>query len=34
VKNYLAGAGSIGGAVEAFVREVKSGEFPSPEYCY
>ena len=21
-------------AVEAFVREVKSGEFPSPEYCY
>lgn len=34
VKNYLAGAGSIGAAVEAFVREVKSGEFPSPEYCY
>ena len=34
VKNYLAGAGSIAAAVEAFVREVKSGEFPSPEYCY
>lgn len=34
VKNFMAGTGSIGGAVEAFVREVKSGEFPSPEYCY
>ncbi|MDO8794894.1 MAG: 3-methyl-2-oxobutanoate hydroxymethyltransferase [Vicinamibacterales bacterium] len=34
VKNYLAGAGSIAAAVEAFVREVKDGSFPSPEYCY
>jgi len=34
VKNFMSGAGSIGGAVEAFVREVKSGAFPSPEYCY
>jgi 3-methyl-2-oxobutanoate hydroxymethyltransferase len=34
VKNFLAGAGSIGAAVEAFVREVKSGEFPSQEHCY
>lgn len=34
VKNYLAGAGSISAAVEAFVREVKDGSFPSPEYCY
>ena len=34
VKNYLADAGSISAAVEAFVREVKDGSFPSPEYCY
>jgi 3-methyl-2-oxobutanoate hydroxymethyltransferase len=34
VKNFLAGAPSIGAAVETFVREVKSGAFPSPEYCY
>ncbi len=34
VKNFMVGTGSIGGAVEAFVREVKSGAFPSPEYCY
>lgn len=34
VKNYLAGGGSIPAAVEAFVREVKSGAFPSAEYCY
>lgn len=34
VKNFLAGAPSIGAAVEAFVRDVKSGAFPSPEYCY
>lgn len=34
VKNFMAGNGSIAGAVEAFVREVKSGAFPSPEYCY
>jgi 3-methyl-2-oxobutanoate hydroxymethyltransferase len=34
VKNFLAGAPSIGAAVEAFVREVKSGEFPTAEHCY
>ncbi|MGE0392985.1 MAG: 3-methyl-2-oxobutanoate hydroxymethyltransferase, partial [Vicinamibacterales bacterium] len=34
VKNFLAGAPGIGAAVENFVREVKSGAFPSPEYCY
>ena len=34
VKNFLAGSMSIGAAVETFVREVKSGAFPSPEYCY
>lgn len=34
VKNFMVGAGSIGAAVEAFVREVKTGAFPSPEYCY
>jgi len=34
VKNFIAGTDSIDGAVEAFVREVKSGAFPSPEYCY
>jgi 3-methyl-2-oxobutanoate hydroxymethyltransferase len=34
VKNFLAGATGIKGAVEGFVREVKSGSFPGPEYCY
>ncbi|MEO8040164.1 MAG: 3-methyl-2-oxobutanoate hydroxymethyltransferase, partial [Betaproteobacteria bacterium] len=34
VKNFMAGAGSIQAAVENFVREVKAGTFPSPEYCY
>ena len=34
VKNFMQGAESIQGAVETFVREVKSGAFPSPEYCY
>jgi 3-methyl-2-oxobutanoate hydroxymethyltransferase len=34
VKNFLAGSSSIAAAVETFVREVKSGEFPGPEYCY
>ena len=34
VKNFMAGAGSISEAVENFVKEVKSGAFPSPEYCY
>jgi 3-methyl-2-oxobutanoate hydroxymethyltransferase len=34
VKNFLSGGGSIAAAVETYVREVKSGDFPSPEYCY
>jgi 3-methyl-2-oxobutanoate hydroxymethyltransferase len=34
VKNYIKGAGSIQEAVQTFVREVKSGAFPTPEYCF
>jgi 3-methyl-2-oxobutanoate hydroxymethyltransferase len=34
VKNFMAGADSISAAVETYVRDVKSGAFPTPEYCY
>lgn len=34
VKNFLAGNGSVAGAMEAFVREVRAGTFPAPEHCY
>ncbi len=34
VKNYMTGAGSNQQAVANFVREVKDGSFPSPEYCF
>jgi len=34
VKNYMKGAGSIQEAIQTFVREVKSGAFPTPEYCF
>jgi 3-methyl-2-oxobutanoate hydroxymethyltransferase len=34
VKNFMAGAGSLQGAVEAYVRAVKDGSFPGPEHCY
>lgn len=34
VKNFMAGAPSIFAALETYVKEVKSGAFPSPEYCY
>ena len=35
VKNYLNGnSGGIGGALQAYVREVKTGDFPAPEHCY
>jgi len=34
VKKFMAGAGSLQAAVEGFVREVKAGTIPSPEYCY
>jgi 3-methyl-2-oxobutanoate hydroxymethyltransferase len=34
VKDFLAGGGSIAGALEAFVREVQDGTFPGPENGY
>lgn len=34
VKNFMAVAGSLQGAVEAYVRAVKDGSFPGPEHCY
>lgn len=34
VKDFLAEGGSIGGAFEAFVREVREGTFPAPEHGY
>ncbi len=33
-KNFMSGAGSIQAAVEAFVRDIKSGAFPAPEHCF
>jgi 3-methyl-2-oxobutanoate hydroxymethyltransferase len=34
VKNFLAQGGSIQGAVEAFVREVKAKKYPGPEHSF
>ncbi|MBK8017660.1 MAG: 3-methyl-2-oxobutanoate hydroxymethyltransferase [Betaproteobacteria bacterium] len=34
VKNFMKGAGSVQEAVQNFVKEVKSGAFPTPEYCF
>ena len=34
VKNYLAGAGSVQAAEEAYVREVKARTFPAAEHSY
>ena len=34
VKDFLRGAGSIPGAIEAFVREVKAQTFPGPEHSF
>ena len=34
VKNYMQGSSSVQEAVERFVREVKDGSFPTPEYCF
>lgn len=34
VKNFLIGAGSVQGAVEAYVREVKAKTFPAAEHSY
>jgi 3-methyl-2-oxobutanoate hydroxymethyltransferase len=34
VKNYMRPAGSIQGAVELYVKEVKSRAFPGPEHSF
>lgn len=34
VKDFMAGAHSIGGAVEAYVKAVKDGSFPGPEHVF
>src|SRR5688572_18747067 len=34
VKNYLRLAGSVQGAVELYVKEVRSGAFPGPEHSF
>src|SRR5215510_8146182 len=34
VKNYMRLAGSVQGAVELYVKEVKSGAFPGPEHSF
>lgn len=34
VKNFLVSTGSIEKAVELFIAQVKSGEFPAPEHCF
>ena len=33
-KNYMAQEGSIHGAIETYVREIKSQEFPTAEYAF
>ncbi len=34
VKNFMEGQTSIAGAIDAYVREVKSGRFPGPEHSF
>ena len=34
VKNFLRGAGSIQGAIEGYVKEVKAGTYPGPEHSF
>jgi 3-methyl-2-oxobutanoate hydroxymethyltransferase len=34
VRDFMAGAASIDGAVTAYVKAVKDGSFPGPEHCY
>jgi 3-methyl-2-oxobutanoate hydroxymethyltransferase len=34
VKNFMAEAQSIDGAVGAYVKAIKDGSFPAPEHCY
>ena len=33
-KNFLAGRDSTQAAIEAYVKEVKSGAYPAPEHCF
>jgi len=33
-KNFLDGAGSVSSAVEAFIEDVRSGQFPGPEHSF
>jgi 3-methyl-2-oxobutanoate hydroxymethyltransferase len=33
-RDFMQGSGSVQGAVEAYVRAVKSGAFPGPEHCF
>lgn len=33
-KDFLAGRGSVGAAIQAFVEDVRSGAFPAPEHSY
>jgi len=33
-RNYMEGAGSIHHAIENYVRDVKSGAFPTPDYAF
>jgi len=34
VKDFMAGAPSIGAAIEAYVKAVKDGSFPGPEHVF
>jgi 3-methyl-2-oxobutanoate hydroxymethyltransferase len=34
VRNFMQGASSIGGAIEAYVRAVKDGSFPAAEHSF
>jgi 3-methyl-2-oxobutanoate hydroxymethyltransferase len=34
VKNYMQAAGTIQGAVELYVKEVKARKFPGPEHSF
>jgi len=34
VKNFMLGASSNLEAVQNYVKQVKDGSFPSPEYCF
>ena len=34
VKNFLAEAGSVAGAIQAYVKAVKAGTFPGPEHAF